>query len=68
MKALLTEQTWFQGRSVTSAEPPPKVLCRCDPAQSARANRAAVQDGAVTEAHNPISAPQRGADVSKLPR
>lgn len=67
MKALLTEQTWFHGRSVTSAEPLPKILCRCDPAQFARANRAAVQDGAVTEANNPISAPQRGADVSKLP-
>lgn len=65
MKALLTEQTWFHGRSVTSAEPPPKILCRCDPAQFARANRTAVQDGTLTEANNPISAPQRGADVLK---
>lgn len=63
----LTEQIWFRGMLVTSAELPSKILCRCDSAQFARANRTAVQDGGVTEANNPVSALQRGADILKLP-
>lgn len=45
MKVSLTEQTWFRGMSVTSAELPSKIPRRCDPAQFVRANRTAVQDG-----------------------
>lgn len=67
MKVSLTEQTWFHGMSVTSAELPSEILCRCDSAQFAGASRTAVQDGIVTEANNPDSALQRGADVPKLP-
>lgn len=52
--------------SVTSAELLSEIPRRCGPAQFARANRTAVQDGIVTQANNPVSTLQRPADVLKL--